>query len=369
MRATDAEVKAAYKRLAMQYHPDRNQGSKFHEEHFKKIAEAYQTLSNKDRRDSYDIKLFYDSLGSFGSSRSASQPTPESRPQPSGYGPPPHPGSSRTYGGSTAHGPGHYADSDPHYAHQKRGYGGPRRRDPKLSLHAGVFYMIFVAMFVTFSVWIGNIVNRQKAEDLTELGKYNDALRADDTYAKAWVLRGREFILAGATIDGMESINRAFENAETPMPDAYHWMAIAKMQRSEWPEAISNFRTELKIRPGTDSVMNLIGSMYLYRLNKPDSALYWFEQALQQNKGNQLALFGQGYARLNLGRYAEAVKSFNLSKDAGCQRADMYLYRGYAHLGLGDSLSACADFTYSAGMGFDEALEPAKMCIGKLQQQ
>ncbi|BGI51347.1 MAG: molecular chaperone DnaJ [Buchnera aphidicola (Ceratovacuna japonica)] len=52
--ATDIEIKKAYKRLAIKYHPDRNQGNKNYEEKFKEIKEAYEILSNEEKRSSYD---------------------------------------------------------------------------------------------------------------------------------------------------------------------------------------------------------------------------------------------------------------------------------------------------------------------------
>lgn len=55
--ATTEEIKSAFRRQAMKYHPDRNQGNKQAEEQFKKINEAYDCLSNALKRDSYDEKL------------------------------------------------------------------------------------------------------------------------------------------------------------------------------------------------------------------------------------------------------------------------------------------------------------------------
>ncbi len=52
--ASDAELKKAYRRLAMKYHPDRNAGDKESEEQFKTIKEAYDVLSNSQRRTAYD---------------------------------------------------------------------------------------------------------------------------------------------------------------------------------------------------------------------------------------------------------------------------------------------------------------------------
>src|SRR5437763_11628401 len=52
--SSDDEIKKAYRKLAMTYHPDRNNGSKEAEERFKEITEAYDVLRDPQKRAAFD---------------------------------------------------------------------------------------------------------------------------------------------------------------------------------------------------------------------------------------------------------------------------------------------------------------------------
>ena len=64
--ATDDEIKKAYRKIAIKYHPDRNPGNKEAEEKFKEAAEAYDVLHDQQKRQQYDQFGFNGPQGGFG---------------------------------------------------------------------------------------------------------------------------------------------------------------------------------------------------------------------------------------------------------------------------------------------------------------
>ena len=56
--ASPEEIKRSFRKLAVQYHPDKNEGNSIAEERFKEIKEAYEILYNTEKRQDYHYKRF-----------------------------------------------------------------------------------------------------------------------------------------------------------------------------------------------------------------------------------------------------------------------------------------------------------------------
>ena len=57
--ASADQIKSAYRKKSVKYHPDKNKGDKAAQEKFKEASEAYHILSNSERNQSYRIHLFH----------------------------------------------------------------------------------------------------------------------------------------------------------------------------------------------------------------------------------------------------------------------------------------------------------------------
>ena len=66
--ATDEELKKSYRKLALQYHPDRNPDDPDAEEKFKEASEAYAVLSDPEKRRAYD-RFGFEGVGAGGPNR------------------------------------------------------------------------------------------------------------------------------------------------------------------------------------------------------------------------------------------------------------------------------------------------------------
>lgn len=178
--ASKAEIKAAFKKLALKFHPDKNQGNKQAEEQFKKINEAYQTLSDDNKRFFYNQK-YQSSTGSATSSTFSTD----------AY--------STSYNKYRWEAP-NTAASD--YSNQGRHYSEPAEKKEKDSIH----YIIGITLFIVIgsgALLFGFMMNRIAAKEhyKTAIVRYetenytaaimelNKAVEFNQDFTEAYLLR------------------------------------------------------------------------------------------------------------------------------------------------------------------------------------
>ena len=82
--ASDSEIKKSYRKLAMKYHPDRNQGNKEAEKKFKEASAAYEILKDPEKRSAYD-QFGHDAFRQGGQGGRLFSPQRSSRARPVNY--------------------------------------------------------------------------------------------------------------------------------------------------------------------------------------------------------------------------------------------------------------------------------------------
>ncbi len=334
-RASQEEIRSAYKKLALKYHPDVNQGSKDSEEKFKLLLEAYQTLSDPRKKDLYDLKLSFrlatrkDTSEGFG---------PQSR----------QPKTTRQR-------------EDEAYRMRRpareayREFTGPPKME-KLSPHMIATTLFATGTLVMIFLWLGQIMNHITAKDHLERGDFNAALSFDDEFGEAYYARylSRKALNANPKIL-LFDLNLAIRFIESPSSGLYVERAMVYFSCDSIEKAIADFEMARHVNPRCDTAYFALGEMHAYLFNQPAKALSYYDSSLSIRPGSYGARFGKALMLYRLKRFASAVKEFDLSANLDRSDKRLFFYRGSARLALGDSAAACFDLDQSLTMGMEEA--------------
>ncbi|QHT66103.1 J domain-containing protein [Rhodocytophaga rosea] len=208
------EIKSAFKKLALQYHPDRNAGSLVAEEKFKQINEAYQVLSDTQDKLIYDLKLNGYSSYSY-TTDTTQQPT---------Y--------NQTYTYSRPYSPPTYRH-DPNAARKAYGVG-----TIIILIMAIIGYSLYTFMNqrsarMRYAEALYYIDRNQTYNAFTKL---EEAIEFDDEYAEAYLKRGQLWLQLDAnSIHAYEDFDKAIRHSKVPVPEMYLFraMSLLKMRRYE----------------------------------------------------------------------------------------------------------------------------------------
>jgi tetratricopeptide (TPR) repeat protein len=337
VRANQAEIKAAYKKLALQYHPDRHQGSSLYEEKFKKILEAYQTLSDPQKKDRYDMSLFYKAMGASG--KESSGPDVAYRNVP------------RT--------PREREDE----AYQKRkadreayrDFAGPPK-EKRISPHAIAIALLIVSCFIMLSYWLGYAMNHHMARKHMAEGDFVKALEFDDEYAEAYHARYQAaFRMNPDAKFLLRDLNAAIRFSDEPNPIWLMERATIYLSMDSITHCERDLLSARKANPNLDTVCLVLGDFYGRVLNQPSKALAYYDSAIQIQPANFPALLGKGEMLFRLKRFSKALPVLSACIEKGGNYKQLFFYRGSVLLALGKREEACLDLNQALNMGQLEA--------------
>jgi curved DNA-binding protein CbpA len=346
--ASEEEIKIAYRNLAKKYHPDKHGSNKFYEEHFKKINTAYQTLSKKEKRSHYDLKLKYRAT-------SANQTTFRYRNATSNY--------KRTSMNATK--AKHAREND-----RKR----QKKEKKKIYLITG----LALICIVFFSIYFYNFMNEYSAElalnkgvlqeknkeYFSALESYSNALEYDDEFTEAYKKRAElRLRIFNDYKGGFQDYNKAINSSEKKKWDLYFSRAKCNIKLKKYDEAVHDLREAAILKPAFDSLYFYQGEINNYKLEKYSEAIINYRQVLVLNSGFTEAHFGKAICHQYLGEFKQSLADFNKVLQNDPRSGRTYYYRGFSLLGLKDTTGACNDWNYGILLGFDESEDAlAKYC-------
>ncbi len=332
VRATPEEIKAAYKKKAFEFHPDKNNGNRDSEEKFKQVLEAYQTLSDAKKKDLYDVKLFYKSITVSGSDQ-------------------------RFKGGPKTRQEREKDDYNNRKSDREayREYKGPPIKE-RLTIQSVALTLLVFGSIAMLAYWFGDFMNRWTAKEHLRNGDYEGALHFDDTFGEAYYARFKDRQKMGVSLKVLlPDINLAIRLSDEVDYHQYMDRAALYFQMDSLEKCRLDFEMARKVNSKSDTAAFALAELHAYYFNQPKKALTFYDSTLKISPNFPEANFGRGFMLYRMKQFPLALQQFNHCIELRIQDKRVFFYRGSTQLVMGDSLAACADLDQSLTMGMDEA--------------
>ncbi|TXK36387.1 DnaJ domain-containing protein [Pontibacter qinzhouensis] len=341
--ATSQEIKLAYKRLAVLYHPDKNPGNAQAEEKFKLISAAYQTLSNPTKRARYDQKLQYQREYQ----RRAQQHNPYYNPRYHTTRPP-------------------ASVSERHY--QSR---SGQKRFSKKDLYITV---TFTACLLLFSLLLKVVMDHVTGEDkyktalsYIEGGKYSsahslltDAIHFLPKHADAYLTRASlEMNVYENYAAAVRDINRAIVFKEDVKAETFYMRGKCHLKLENYRQAEADLLHALKMDSTLYAPYLELGELRLFYLKEPQVALGDFNAFLRHSNSGEkwvTALTYRGFGHYKLGNYEASEADYRQVLQQDQSNGRVFYLLGQTEMVQEQQDSACVHFNKAYRLGYSAAL-------------
>ncbi|HEY4651080.1 MAG TPA: DnaJ domain-containing protein [Pontibacter sp.] len=341
--ATPQEVKLAYKKLAIKYHPDKNPGNKVAEDRFKLVNNAYQVLSNPGKRARYDLKLQY----LHERQRAVQQQA--------------------------------YYNERYRYTREpapvsERHYRPIRTEHRKFSRKDFYITLAFVGGILLFSLLLKIVMDHIAGEDkyktaLTYIadGKYSsahrmlsDAIHFKPEHAAAYKERGRlELNVFEDYEAALQDFNQAIAYEEKPSADVYLMRGISKQHLASYLQAEADLTKAIDLNGKLWDAYLARGEVRLFYLQKYKPALSDLSTYLRygtdhEKRVSALTYRGFGYFKIEAYKLSEHDyrRALTLDKESG----RVHYLMGRTKIELQEPDSACTYFYKAYELGYSAAL-------------
>jgi curved DNA-binding protein CbpA len=345
--ASSEEIKAAYKTLAKKHHPDKNQGSSWHEEQFKRINQAYQILSNTTKRKQYDYLLEYELFQRQNYNRKPPQ-NPYKRPAPKKDEPITRP----VYT---------YAPRNPKYEKEER----------KINIFVVSYYVVLLLVLGLFFGYRDTIRAKSSFEAAMEsekkgayyeaLGFYTKALAFDEEYTEAYERRGTLWINAYKNYGkALDDYTRAINSTYTPSPSLLFKRAKCYYMLRLYKLAITDLDVLLTEKEEKIDSVFFYKAESNYHLQQYKLAIPDYTNFIKIKPLSEEAFLNRGYSYYMNKEYTNALSDYDFSISQKPEIAKNYYNRGFIKFALQDSTQGCIDLNDSFLLGYSEAAKDLK---------
>jgi curved DNA-binding protein CbpA len=350
--ATDREIKLAFKRLAIQYHPDKHQGNEHFTEQFKIVNEAYQVLSDPTKRAFHDLRLQY--------AREHARILQAQREEQARYAQSREPASV----------------SERHY-----------RSIPKQRRFSRRDYLIVAALFafiILFSLTVRYVMNHVTAQSryntalpFIERGQWASAhsnlteaiqMRSDftDAYLRRASIEMNIYQNYAAAISDFEA---AIAHADSVSPHTYYLKGKCHFQLKQYGRAEQELTRALEGDPNLTLAVFERGEIRLFFLRKFEPAIADFTSFLASEPEDELrhdAFMYRGYGHFQLQEYQTAIDDYQQALQTEGHSGRLQYLLGKAWLAVDNRRNACLAFVKAYNLGFSNAeAELWRECTGE----
>ena len=328
--ATRGQIKVAYRKLALQFHPDKNPDNQLAQNKFIRISEAYEVLSDPVKRERYDLGLDIDTLESHYDPRTRRRSPPN-----------------------------FYYRKHP----EKVRYS---KRDYAYATTAVLAIIIVAAVFPIYMLQRSSEKYFNKAVSYYFAGKYYSALHNVDLSIKDLSSTNDEACALASVIlvHRLERYDFAFKyiergldyDPEDSLASEFHYLKGICYAKTKKPElALQEFSQVINKSSNYDSSLFRSAVILTYEYANLDSAAYLLDQLIERNKNHYAANYLKGLIYEKKSYHKEAFDMFSSLVNKPFNQAAIYYHLARSEIKLNLSDSACAHLEIASNYNLMEA--------------